>query len=320
MVTITKDNDMTDTTTPAEKAINFMGQRFVAVILSTVLLLGSVASLTINGLQLGLDFTGGLQVEAGFSQPIDLGRVRENLNQAGFDKAVAVHFGADTEVMVKLQQELESGIDEKVKAALIASTDGEVNVKHIEYVGPQVGEELRDQGGLGMLMALLVVMAYIAIRFQFKFSVGAVAALVHDVILVLGCFSLFKLDFDLTVMAAVLAVVGYSLNDTIVVSDRIRENFRKVRNVSPIEVINISLTQTLGRTLVTSLTTLLVLLALFFVGGELIHGFSIALIVGILVGTYSSIYVAANILLALDINKQDLMLPEKEGEEHDELP
>lgn len=302
------------------RIVNFMGQRKIALIFSAILLAGSIFSLAVNGLQFGLDFTGGLQVEAQFSESADLQKIRGSLTENGFEDAVVVHFGADTEVMVRMQQDLTSGIDEQVLSALKQTTDSEVEIKRIEFVGPQVGDELRDQGGIGLLFALAVVMVYVALRFQFKFSVGAVAALAHDVIIVLGFFSIFKLDFDLTVLAAVLAVIGYSLNDTIVVSDRIRENFRRIRKGTPLDVINESLSQTLGRTLVTSLTTLLVLLALFFVGGELIHSFSVALIIGIVVGTYSSIYVAANVLLMMNISKEDLMVPEKEGVELDELP
>ncbi|MBX2809524.1 MAG: protein translocase subunit SecF [Cellvibrionaceae bacterium] len=304
----------------AVNTINFMGQRRRAMFFSITLLLISIASLAVNGLQLGLDFTGGLQVEAQYSEPADLTVIRSQLQSSGFDDAVVVHFGADTEVMVRLQQEMTPAINEDVLAALQQTTSGEVLIKRTEFVGPQVGDELRDQGGLGLLFALLVVMAYVAVRFQYKFSIGAVAALIHDVVIVLGFFSVFKLDFDLTVLAALLAVIGYSLNDTIVVSDRIRENFRKLRKGSPLEVINQSLSQTLGRTLVTSLTTLLVLLALFFVGGELIHAFAIALIIGVVIGTYSSIYVAANTLLIMHISKEDLMVPEKEGAELDDLP
>ncbi|MGH1485680.1 MAG: protein translocase subunit SecF [Cellvibrionaceae bacterium] len=302
------------------RIIDFMGQRFVAMLFSAILLVGSIVSLAVNGLQFGLDFTGGLQIEAQFSEPADLQRIRNSLASNDFEDAVVVHFGADTEVMVRMQQDLTAGIDQQVLSVLKQATDDEVVLKRTEFVGPQVGDELRDQGGIGLLFALAVVMVYVALRFQFKFSVGAVAALIHDVIIVLGFFSIFKLDFDLTVLAAVLAVIGYSLNDTIVVSDRIRENFRKVRKGTPLDVINQSLTQTLGRTLVTSLTTLLVLLALFFVGGELIHSFATALIIGIIVGTYSSIYVAANTLLLMHISKEDLMVPEKEGVELDELP
>lgn len=303
-----------------EKSVNFMSQRFVAMAFSAVLLVVSIGSLAVNGLQFGLDFTGGLQVEAEFSEKANLEDIRTNLADVGFEDATIVYFGAETEVMVRMQQELSPGIEGEVLSALQATTQGDVLIKRIEFVGPQVGDELRDQGGIGMLFALAVVMVYVALRFQFKFSVAAVAALIHDVIIVLGFFSLFKFDFDLTVLAAVLAVIGYSLNDTIVVADRIRENFRKIRKGSPIEVVNISLTQTLGRTLVTSLTTMLVLLALFFVGGELIHAFSIALMIGIFIGTYSSIYVAANILLLMNITKEDLMVPVKEGVEIDDMP
>ncbi len=302
------------------KAVDFMGKRFIAMAFSAALLIASIASLAINGLQFGLDFTGGLQVEAEFSEKANLEKIRTNLGESGFADATIVYFGAETEVMVRMQQDLKPGVEAKVLSALESTTQGEVTIKRIEFVGPQVGDELRDQGGIGMLFALAVVMVYVALRFQFKFSVAAVAALIHDVIIVLGFFSLFKFDFDLTVLAAVLAVIGYSLNDTIVVADRIRENFRKIRQASPVEVINISLTQTLGRTLVTSLTTMLVLLALFFVGGELIHAFSVALMVGIFIGTYSSIYVAANILLLTNITKEDLMVPVKEGEDIDDMP
>lgn len=303
----------------AVRVINFMGQRKLAMGFSALLLFASLVSLTINGLQFGLDFTGGLQIEAQYSEPADLITIRQQLADNGFDDAVVVHFGADTEVMVRMQQQLTAGIDQKILAILKQTSDGDVLLKRVEFVGPQVGDELRDQGGIGLLFALAVVMVYVALRFQLKFSVGAVTALAHDVIIVLGFFSIFKLNFDLTVLAAVLAVIGYSLNDTIVVSDRIRENFRKIRKGSSLDVINESLSQTLGRTLVTSFTTLLVLLALFFAGGELIHSFAIALIIGIFVGTYSSIYVAANALVLMNISKEDLMVPEKEGAEMEEL-
>lgn len=303
-----------------KKVINFMGQRKLAAALSMLLLIGSLASLAVNGLQFGLDFTGGTQIEVGYQQAANLGQVREQLANAGFEKAVVIHFGSETEVLVRLQQGFKEGLGKTVVNALQKGGDADIDLRRIEFVGPQVGEELRDDGGLGMLFALVVVMVYVAMRFQFKFSVGAVAALAHDVVIVLGIFSVLGLDFDLTVLAAVLAVIGYSLNDTIVVSDRIRENFRKLRKADSVEVINTSLTQTLGRTLITSFTTLLVLGALFLVGGELIHGFSIALIFGVLVGTYSSIYVAANVLLVMNVSKEDLMAPVKEGAELDERP
>ncbi len=302
-----------------EKIYRFMGRRYLALAFSGALLIASIVSLAINGLQFGLDFTGGTQIEVEYAKPAKLESVRNLLADKGFEKAVVVYFGAETEVLVRLPKSDEAGLGDQVLSAL--SADGaDVDLKRIEFVGPQVGEELRDDGGLGMLFALAVVMIYVAMRFQFKFSVGAVGALIHDVIIVLGCFSMFHLDFDLTVLAAVLAVIGYSLNDTIVVADRIRENFRKVRQRTPEEIIDISLTQTLDRTIVTSLTTLLVLVALFFVGGELIHGFSIALIVGIVIGTYSSIYVAANVLLMMGLTREDLMPPEKENEALDQMP
>ncbi len=302
-----------------KKIINFMGKRKLAAILSVLVLIGAIASLSINGLKFGLDFTGGTQIEVGYEQPADLAQVRQQLDASGFEGAVVVHFGAETDVLIRLQRGFEAGLGDEILVALNRSGES-VELRRIEFVGPQVGEELRDDGGLGMLFALVVVMAYVALRFQFKFSIGAVAALAHDVIIVLGFFSIMQLDFDLTVLAAVLAVIGYSLNDTIVVSDRIRENFRKLRTETPVEVINVSLSQTLGRTLITSLTTVLVLLALFYFGGEIIHGFSVALLVGVLVGTYSSIYVASNVLLGMNISKEDLMLPVKEGEEFDEVP
>lgn len=308
-----------------KRIINFMGQRKLAALLSLILLIGSCYSLATKALVLGLDFTGGTQIELGYDQPTNPQDVRRQLEQAGFNNPVVVNFGAETDILVRSQEnpgtETNSGSDEPGLEERIVSAVGEdVELRRIDYVGPQIGEELRDEGGLGMLAALLVVMLYVAVRFQFKFSVGAVAALIHDVLIVIGFFSVFGLEFDLTVLAAVLAVVGYSLNDTIVVSDRIRENFRLIRKGSSVEVINESLTQTLGRTLVTSLTTLMVLLTLFLVGGQLIHNFSIALIVGVLVGTYSSIYVAANVLLTMDIQREDLLPPERDEEEFDELP
>jgi preprotein translocase subunit SecF len=269
-------------------------------------------------LQFGLDFTGGTQIELGYDEPVALEDVRGKLSSAGFDGAVVVHFGSESEVLIRLQQDNDPKLSEAIVTALQNDSAVDFELRRVEFVGPQVGEELRDDGGLGMLFALLVVMMYVAMRFQYKFSVGAVAALVHDVILVLGFFSVMAIDFDLTVLAAVLAVIGYSLNDTIVVADRIRENFRKLRKGDSLEIINVSLTQTLGRTLITSLTTILVLLALFIFGGELIHGFASALLVGVVVGTYSSIYVSANVLLMLDIDREDLMIPVKEGAEFDE--
>ncbi len=302
------------------KSIPFMAQRRLTAMLSVVLLLISVGSLFSNGLVLGLDFTGGTQVEVAYPEAVATSSVRKGLVEAGFKNPVVAHFGSEREVLVRLRGTTDDKLGNEVRAAL--ESEQSVEIRRVEYVGPQVGEELRDQGGLGMLLALGVVMLYVALRFQYKFSLAAVAALIHDVIITLGVFSVLGLEFDLTVLAAVLAVIGYSLNDTIVVSDRIRENFRLLRVADASAIIDESLTQTLGRTVVTSLTTLLVLLALFFVGGELIHNFSIALMVGVVVGTYSSIYVAANMLLLLNISQEDLMPPERvsDGAEFDGLP
>ena len=294
------------------KIINFMALRKIALALSVTLMVVAAASLAINKLQFGLDFTGGTLIEVGYEQAPDLVTVRSQLQTAGFDDAVVQNFGSERDVLVRLGQAFDDKVGENVLAVLQAGSASDVELRRSEYVGAQVGEELTEQGGLGMLVALAIVMLYVAFRFQLKFSVGAVVALIHDVLIVLGIFSLLKLDFDLTVLAAILAVIGYSLNDTIVVSDRIRENFRKLRKGTSEEIINESLSQTLGRTLVTSITTILVLTALLIFGGELIYGFALALLIGVVVGTYSSIYVASNVLLLLGICKEDLIIPPKE--------
>jgi preprotein translocase subunit SecF len=300
------------------KVYNFMGIRRYAVVFSALMLVVSSLSLYTQGLVLGLDFSGGTQIEVGYEQPVNVGELRSKLEGAGFDSPVVVHFGAETDVLIRMQGEPDQTLAERVYSVLQA--DGErVELRRVDFVGPQIGEELRDDGGLGMLTALAMVMLYVAIRFQLKFSVGAVLALAHDVIITLGVFSLARLEFDLTVLAAILAVVGYSLNDTIVVSDRIRENFRKIRKATPVEVINESLSQTLWRTINTSVTTMLVLLALFFIGGELIHNFAIALMIGVGIGTYSSVYVAATLMLAMNVDREDLLEP-VEGELVDDLP
>ncbi|WP_444944897.1 protein translocase subunit SecF [Microbulbifer sp. ZKSA006] len=317
-----------------KRVYDFMRWRKIAGVVSVVLVLASITALAMNGLKFGLDFTGGTQVEVGYEVTPAISDVREQLEAAGYDGATVVNFGSEKDLLIKLppsvteeetkisatSQETVTPIGDKVVTLLSAGSDGEVELRRTEMVGPQVGAELRDDGGLGMMLALFMVMIYVALRFQYKFSFGAVAALGHDVIIVLGFFAVMGLDFDLTVLAAVLAVIGYSLNDTIVVSDRIRENFRKVRKAEAEEIINISISQTLGRTFMTSFTTLLVLWALQFFGGELIHNFSLALIVGVVVGTYSSVYVAANVLMGLKINKEDLMPPVKEGAELEEMP
>ncbi|MAT92213.1 MAG: protein translocase subunit SecF [Halioglobus sp.] len=299
--------------------INFMGRRKLAMLFSLALLVLSVGSLATKQLNWGLDFTGGTLVEVHYSDTADLGAIRQTLAAGGYEGAIVVSFGSDRDVLIRLPQGYSDAEGAQLLQLLEESYGAGVELRRIEFVGPQVGDELREQGGLAMLLALGLVMLYIAFRFQFKFAVGAVVALVHDVLITLGFFSITGAEFDLTVLAALLAVIGYSLNDTIVVSDRVRENFRKLRRAEPLEVINISLTETLGRTLVTSLTTLLVLGALAVFGGEIIHGFAVALMVGVAVGTYSSIYVAANALLAMGVSKEDLMIPVKEGAGQEDL-
>ena len=301
------------------KTIKFMNQRYLTLSLSAVLVFGSILSLGARQLNWGLDFTGGTLVEVHFQEVADLGDIRKSLDVGGYIGASVVSFGTDRDVLIRLPADFVDSDAGQILSLLKEQSNSNVDLRRIEFVGPQVGDELREQGGLAMLLALALVMLYVAFRFQYKFAVGALAALVHDVFIVLGFFSILDMEFDLTVLAALLAVIGYSLNDTIVVSDRIRENFRKLRRINPEEVINISLTETLGRTLVTSLTTMLVLISLALLGGEMINGFSIALLVGVITGTYSSIYVAANTLLALGVTEEDLMIPVKEGADQDEL-
>jgi preprotein translocase subunit SecF len=381
------------------KIIDFMRVRKLTSGISVFLVLASILLISINGLKLGLDFTGGTQLEVLFDRPADLGKVRDLLQAEDLESPVAVLFGSEQEVMIRTQDEMKkkgrealveqlSGVDakaalvgverpqlgqesfaevlvisgasaqslqqknlfpeqaygrvdyteqggnvhvaleksldkvyvDKLIAKLEAATGAKIEIRSSEFVGPQIGDELRDDGGLGLLTAFLLVFIYVAIQFQWKFSVGAITALVHDVIITLGFFSLFQWDFDLTVLAAILALIGYSINDTIVIYDRIRENFRILRKMDPLEVVNISLTQTLGRSIMTSMTVMLVLLCLFLFGGELLRGFSSALIIGVFVGTYSSIYIAANITVALGIAKEDLMPRAKEGAEFDDMP
>ncbi len=301
------------------KVINFMGLRKIAAVFSIALVLASIGSLAVQQLNWGLDFTGGTLLEVHYSETADLTGIRDTLATGGYKGATVVSFGTDRDVLIRLPH----GYSDKEGAELLQKLQtafiGTVELRRIEFVGPQVGDELREQGGLAMLLALALVMLYIAFRFQLKFAIGAVIALIHDVFITLGFFSITRMEFDLTVLAALLAVIGYSLNDTIVVFDRIRENFRKIRRTPPLELVNISLTETLDRTLFTSLTTLLVLVCLAIFGGEMINGFALALIVGITIGTYSSIYVASNVLLLLNISKDDLMIPVKEGQEQENL-
>ena len=293
--------------------IPFMKWRWVAIALSGLAIVTAVASLSLQQLNWGLDFTGGTLIEVAYSDSADLSSIRSVLADEGYDGAVVVSFGTDRDVLVRLPDGYSDEQGALMVDKLRSSSDMAIELRRIEFVGPQVGDELRDDGGIAMLTALGLVMRYVAFRFQIKFALGAVFALAHDVIVTLGFFSLTGLEFDLTVLAALLAVVGYSLNDTIVVSDRIRENLRKIRRAEAIDVINISLTETLGRTLVTSLTTLLVLAALALFGGEMIFGFAVALLVGVTVGTYSSMYVASTTLLQLGVSKEDVMVPEREG-------
>lgn len=294
---------------------DFMGKRRQAFIFSLALIIGSLISLATRGLNFGIDFTGGALVEVSYQEAVELDQVRSRLAAAELGDAVAQYFGSAREVLIRVPQ-IQGQNNADASDAIIAALREPglpVEVRRAEYVGPQVGEELQEDGGLAMIYALLMVFIYIAFRFQRLFSVGAIAALAHDVIITVGFFSITQIDFDLTVLAALLAVIGYSLNDTIVVFDRIRENFRRIRKGAPVEIVNASLNQTLSRTLTTSLTTLLVLAALFSLGGEIIRPFSTALIVGVLIGTYSSIYVASPVTLILGISKQDLMPVEKEG-------
>ena len=300
-----------------------MGRRKTALIFSSALLLIAVISVLARGLEFGIDFTGGTLIEIGYPDSVDLRVVRSTLEDGGFSGAVVQHFGTTRDVLIRVPPH-EDVSDAALSTALILAlkqgTGETLDVRRVEFVGPQVGEELRENGGLAMLYALGAILLYVGFRFEYRFAVGSVAALVHDVIITIGFFSVLGLQFDLTVLAAVLAVIGYSLNDTIVVFDRIRENFRKVRKGTPVGVVNTSLNQILARTLMTSITTLIVLVALLVLGGELIRGFAIALIVGVLVGTYSSIYVASATILKLGVSKQDLMPVKKEGADLDARP
>lgn len=301
--------------------IDFIGKRKWAFAFSATLIIISLGSLVTQGLNFGLDFTGGTLIEVGYPSTIDLKVVRKALKGAGFDDAVVQHFGTAKDVLVRIAPRkgmTSAQIGDKVIAALRkgrANGGQDVEMRRQEYVGPQVGSQLKEDGGLAMLIALLCILVYVTLRFEYRLSVGSVAALIHDTTITVGVFSVFQLQFDLTVLAAVLAVIGYSLNDTIVIYDRIRENFRRMRRGSPTEIVNAAINQTLSRTVMTSSMTLLVVIALFFWGGALIHGFATALIVGIVIGTYSSIYVASALAMAMGLNKTDLMPVKKEGAE-----
>lgn len=297
---------------------DFMGFRKPAMLMSATLILVSIISLAILKLNVGIDFTGGSVIEVGYQQSVELQPIRNALEISGFGDAIVQHFGSAKEVLIRLVPKVDQDkaeLSSQIIAVLNEASDSRIDVRRVDFVGPQVGEELTEDGGLAVLYALIAILIYVSLRFEFRFSLGAVAALIHDVVITLGIFSVLQLDFDLSVLAAILAVIGYSLNDTIVVFDRVRENFRKIRKKTAREVTNISINQTISRTLKTSLTTLLVLLSLFFLGGEVIHSFALALIIGVIVGTYSSVYVATTSVLALGITRSDLLIPEKEDED-----
>jgi len=304
--------------------IDFLGKarRNVAIALSALLIVASIASIATRGLNFGIDFTGGVLLEVGYPQTANLDRIRTLLGDAGFVDVQVQRFGAETDVLLRLPPQ-EGGDASAIGAALqqtLEADDPGVELRRVEFVGPQVGEELTEQGGLAMIFALMMIFIYVMFRFQWKFAAGSVAALTHDVIITVGFFSVFQIDFDLSVVAAVLAVIGYSLNDTVVAFDRIRENFLGLRGTTSEESMNLSINEMLSRTLTTSLTTMLVLVALFFLGGEAVGPFSIALIVGIVVGTYSSIYIASTTALMLDVSAKDLLPPEDDSDLVDDLP
>ena len=307
-----------------------MGVRKIAAAISGVLVVVSIISLVINSLEFGLDFTSGTSVRLNYADTIDMDEVNGVLQTNGYEDAVVVSFGSDRDIRIILPVDESVAVEDQAAQAveigatiatvLSSSSDSQISLLGSDYVSAKVGEELAEQGGLGMLVALGIIMVYIAVRFQFKFSVGAVVALAHDLIITLGIFSVFSMEFNLNTLAAMLAIIGYSLNDTIVVSDRIRENFRRMRKGTPIEMVNRSLNQTLSRTLITSFTTLLVLFSILFIGGDSTQGFAIALIIGVLIGTYSSIYIASNIIIYMNVTREDLMIPVKEGADLDGLP
>ena len=302
---------------------DFMGRYRLALTLSCTLIVVAFLAIAIRGLNFGVDFTGGYTIEVGYDQSADLTAIRSALATADLPDSQVQTFGTSTEVLIRMAPKegfTGANVSSEVLRVLAEASDSEVTMRRVEFVGPQVGEELREKGGLAVLAALFGIIVYIWFRFEKKFSVGSVLALVHDVVITVGFFALFQIEFDLTILAAILAVIGYSLNDTIVVFDRIRENFILMRSGTPAEVMNQSISQTLSRTVITSLTTLLVLTSLFLFGGQIIHGFALALIIGVVVGTYSSIFVASIAVLRLGITKEDLMPVEKEGAELDSMP
>ena len=303
--------------------INFIGNRKISLIFSGILMIISIISLAVNGLQMGIDFTGGTLIEVGYQKAADLTVLRNTLNEAGFSDATVQNFGTSKDVLIRLKPHegvSSADLSSKVLEAINKTTAEPASVRRVEFVGPQVGDDLAEDGFLALLYSTIGILIYVAWRFEWKFSVGAVIATFHDVIVTLGVFSVFGLEFDLTVLAAILALIGYSLNDTIVVYDRIRENFRSLRKVSTEEIMNISVNVTLSRTIMTSFTVFLVLVSLFFLGGEIIHNFSIALLFGVVFGTYSSIFIASPMALILGVSPDDLMIPVKEGADIDLRP
>lgn len=314
----------------AEQNINFMGVRKQLALTSAACVLVALVSLLFNSLQFGLDFTSGTSVRLSYEDAANVEQINEALIDNGYQDALVVTFGSvsDVRVLLPIDESIEADnqaeqaalLGEEIAAVLSATSGQNITLLGSDYVSAKVGAELAENGGMGLLVALGIIMVYISVRFQFKFSVGAVVALAHDVLIVLGIFSLFKMEFNLTVLAALLAIIGYSLNDTIVVSDRIRENFRRMRKGTPEEMVNVSLNQTFGRTIITSFTTLIVLVSMYLIGGESLQGFSLALIIGVLVGTYSSMFVASNVILYMNVTREDLMIPVKEDNELDDTP
>jgi preprotein translocase subunit SecF len=297
--------------------IDYMAQRWKALYLSGALLLITFVSLAVQGLNFGLDFTGGTVIELGYQEPVETAAVSQALEGVGLTGVTVQYFGSNRDVLLRIPPSGETSnaaLSQKVFDTLAAAVGGKVEMRRVEFVGPQVGEELTEQGGLAVLYSVFGILIYVALRFEWRFSVGAVAATVHDAIIVLGVFSVFQLDFDLNVLASVLTVVGYSLNDTIVIFDRVRENFRKVRKGTPLQIMNQSVNETMSRTIITALTVFLVVIALYLFGGETLRGFSLALLVGLVSGTWSTIYIASNVAILLGVSPANLAVPKKEGE------
>lgn len=304
-------------------SIDFLGKRRLAMIISLTLILGSFVSIFVRGFNFGLDFTGGTLIEVVYKEPVELGEIRRVLSEADFSEAVVQHFGTSREVMVRLAPRAEEdskGVSTRVFNVLSQAAQGQAEMRRVEFVGPQVGEELRENGGLALLIAMFGILIYVWMRYEWRMALGAILALLHDPIIILGVFSIWQVEFNLTVLASVLAVIGYSVNDTIVVYDRVRENFRKIRKGNAIEIMNASINETLSRTIMTGATTLMVVLALLFYGGSTLFGFALALSIGVVVGTYSSIYIASASALMFGVSRADLALVKKEGAEVDKRP